>query len=125
MNDDNWAPLCPIARGATHGRTASRADDPRSEYGMASQIVLDTPLIWIDKRQTWQLAQHLGGDTLVEMIRAETHSCYLGERAVLHDWGYDCDACRLRESGWRRWRHDRPVLKATGVGNADPDRLAA
>ena len=36
-------------------------------------------------------------------MREETHSCYLGERAQRHDWGYgcgDCPACGLRRRGW-------------------------
>jgi 7-cyano-7-deazaguanine synthase len=45
----------------------------------------------------------LGGDALVELIRSESHSCYLGARDMLHDWGYGCGACPacdLRRKGW-------------------------
>ena len=72
--------------------------------GMATQLKLETPLMWLDKAQTWQLAQDLGGDTLVEAIRQDTHTCYLGQRGVLHDWGYgcgSCPACSLRARGYR------------------------
>jgi 7-cyano-7-deazaguanine synthase len=72
--------------------------------GMASRLVIETPLMWIDKAATWRMAQQLGGAVLVEMIREETHSCYAGDRVHRHDWGYGCgacDACRLRENGWR------------------------
>ncbi len=75
--------------------------------GMESRLVLDTPLMWIDKAETWQLAQDLGGEALVELIVAQTHTCYLGDRVHRHDWGVGCgtcDACRLRAAGWRRWR---------------------
>ena len=75
--------------------------------GMQRRFVLETPLMWRDKAATWQLALSLGGDPLVELIRTETHSCYLGERSTLHDWGYGCGtcpACELRASGWQRWR---------------------
>ena len=50
------------------------------------------------------LARELGGDTLVELLRRDTHSCYRGRRDALHDWGYgcgDCPACDLRRRGWR------------------------
>ena len=75
--------------------------------GMQRRFVLETPLMWRDKAATWELARELGGDALVELIRTETHSCYLGDRAQRHDWGYgcgECPACELRSSGWQRWR---------------------
>jgi 7-cyano-7-deazaguanine synthase len=75
--------------------------------GMQRRFVLETPLMWRDKAATWELARALGGDRLVELIRTETHSCYLGDRSELHEWGYGCGtcpACELRASGWQRWR---------------------
>ena len=75
--------------------------------GMQRRFVVETPLMWRDKAATWELARELGGDPLVELIRIETHSCYLGDRSTLHEWGYGCGACpacELRASGWRRWR---------------------
>ena len=75
--------------------------------GMQRRFVLETPLMWRDKAATWELAASLGGDQLVELIRVETHSCYLGDRTRLHDWGYGCGtcpACELRAHGWQRWR---------------------
>lgn len=71
--------------------------------GMERRFVIHTPLMWRDKKATWVLARDLGGDALVELIRAESHSCYLGERGTLHDWGYGCGtcpACELRRTGW-------------------------
>jgi 7-cyano-7-deazaguanine synthase len=75
--------------------------------GMNRRFVLQTPLMWRDKAATWELARSLGGEALVETIRVETHSCYLGDRTRLHDFGYGCGtcpACELRADGWRRWR---------------------
>jgi 7-cyano-7-deazaguanine synthase len=74
--------------------------------GMHHRCVIHTPLMWRDKRATWELAQELGGDTLVELIREESHSCYLGERGQRHDWGYgcgQCPACDLRRKGWEAY----------------------
>ncbi|WP_431266911.1 7-cyano-7-deazaguanine synthase QueC [Dankookia sp. P2] len=71
--------------------------------GMERRFVLHTPLMWIDKAATWQLAADLGGETLVSLVREETHTCYLGDRTQRHDWGYGCGtcpACDLRQRGW-------------------------
>ena len=75
--------------------------------GMATNLSIETPLMWLDKAATWQLAQQLGGDALVECVRTETHTCYLGERGALHDWGYGCGrcpACELRARGYHAFR---------------------
>ncbi|NRR34358.1 7-cyano-7-deazaguanine synthase QueC [Oxalobacteraceae bacterium] len=74
--------------------------------GMDTRLKLETPLMWRDKRQTWELAQELGGQALVDLIRDDTHTCYLGERGALHDWGYgcgSCPACALRARGYRQF----------------------
>lgn len=75
--------------------------------GMDQRFVLHTPLMWIDKAQTWELCRNVGGSQLVEIIRHESHSCYKGDRTHEHDWGYgcgECPACDLRAEGWRRFR---------------------
>jgi 7-cyano-7-deazaguanine synthase len=80
--------------------------------GMASRIVLHTPLMWRNKAATWQLAGDLAGQQLIDLILEESHSCYLGERTTRHDWGYGCghcDACRLRQKGWLEFAHSRPT----------------
>jgi 7-cyano-7-deazaguanine synthase len=74
--------------------------------GVEGRLVIETPLMWLDKAATWELAQVLGGDALVDMIVEETHTCYLGERSVSHPWGRGCGACpacELRRSGHERW----------------------
>ena len=74
--------------------------------GMGSRSVIHTPLMWIDKAETWALANKLGGRELVELITTGTHTCYLGERDQLHDWGYGCGhcpACELRIEGFRAY----------------------
>jgi len=71
--------------------------------GMETRFVLHTPLMWLDKAETWHLAERIGGDALVALINRESHSCYMGDRAHLHDWGYGCGtcpACELRAKGW-------------------------
>lgn len=75
--------------------------------GMETRLVLETPLMWIDKAQTWALAEQLGGPDLVELIRAETLTCYKGDAETQNPWGRgcgECPACDLRRSGFERWR---------------------
>jgi len=74
--------------------------------GMESRLVIDTPLMWLDKAAAWALAHELGGDLLVDLIRFETHTCYHGLRAQLHEWGYgcgECPACELRKAGYEKY----------------------
>jgi 7-cyano-7-deazaguanine synthase len=78
--------------------------------GMASRLVIDTPLMWLDKAATWALARELGGAALVDIIRRETHTCYQGDREHLHEWGYGCGccpACGLRQKGYEKFAATR------------------
>jgi 7-cyano-7-deazaguanine synthase len=75
--------------------------------GIGSRFVLETPLMWLDKAATWQMAADLGGTDLVDLIRDETHTCYLGERTERHEWGFgcgQCPACKLRSTGYARYQ---------------------
>ncbi len=75
--------------------------------GLDRLLTIETPLMWIDKSATWQMAQDLGGAALVDLIREHTHTCYLGDRSTRHPWGYGCDqcpACTLRRKGWEQWQ---------------------
>jgi 7-cyano-7-deazaguanine synthase len=75
--------------------------------GMDRGFTVHTPLMWIDKAETWRLAESLGGAALVRLIVEETHTCYLGERGRRFDWGYgcgECPACKLRAAGWEKYR---------------------
>lgn len=79
--------------------------------GMDKRYVFHTPLMWIDKAATWDLALELGGEGLVELIRLDTHTCYKGDRSTLKDWGYgcgNCPACELRAAGWNIFADRRP-----------------
>nr|WP_091815458.1 7-cyano-7-deazaguanine synthase QueC [Brachymonas denitrificans] len=82
--------------------------------GMDKRLLIDTPLMWIDKAQTWQLAHELGdasgvadgGKALVDLIVEHSHTCYLGDREHRHAWGYgcgSCPACELRARGYARY----------------------
>ena len=74
--------------------------------GMDAPFAIETPLMWIDKAGTWELADKLGGATLVELIVEHTHTCYTPDRTTRHAWGYGCGACPacgLRTKGWEKW----------------------
>jgi len=82
--------------------------------GMDKRFLIETPLMWIDKADTWRLAHSLGeqsglaqgGDALVNLIVEHTHTCYLGDRLHRHAWGYgcgECPACQLRARGHQRF----------------------
>ena len=83
--------------------------------GMDQRFLIETPLMWIDKAATWELAQDLGGKSgqpnggqaLVDLIVEHTHTCYLGDRTHRHAWGYGCGtcpACELRAKGYARFK---------------------
>lgn len=75
--------------------------------GMDKRYLIETPLMWIDKAETWRMAERLGTSALVDLIVEHTHTCYLGTRDKRHAWGYgcgECPACQLRARGWDAYR---------------------
>src|SRR6201996_7318990 len=74
--------------------------------GLAREVKVHTPLMWIDKAATWRLAEELGGKALVDLIVQETVTCYEGNRTHRHAWGYGCGkcpACALRAAGYEKY----------------------
>jgi 7-cyano-7-deazaguanine synthase len=74
--------------------------------GVDAPMTIETPLMWMDKAQTWALTDQLGGDALNDIVVEHTHTCYLGDRDKRHAWGYGCGmcpACDLRRKGYRSW----------------------
>lgn len=70
---------------------------------MDEQFVIHTPLMWLDKAQTWALADSLG---VMDIIREETLTCYNG---IPGDGCGHCPACRLRKSGLEKYLAERHV----------------
>lgn len=73
---------------------------------MGTHFDLHTPLMRLDKAQTWALAEQLGGQALVDLMVEETVTCYEGDRTHRHDWGYgcaNCPACELRAKGYEKF----------------------
>ena len=74
--------------------------------GLDQKLRVETPLMWLDKADTWALAEALGGATLTSLVIEHTHTCYNGVRETLHPWGYgcgECPACALRKAGFAKW----------------------
>ena len=77
--------------------------------GMDRPLTIETPLMYLDKAATWAIARALGGEPLVQLTIAHTHTCYLGDRTHRHPWGFGCGtcpACELRAAGWARFHAD-------------------
>ena len=68
---------------------------------MESQFILHTPLMWLDKAQTWGLADELG---VLELVRRETVTCYNG---IAGDGCGHCPACTLRREGLEKYLQSR------------------
>lgn len=78
-----------------------------TNLGMASSFRFETPLMWIDKADTYALGNTLGGTALLNIIQEYTHTCYMGDRKQRHEWGYGCGACpacELRKNGWEKYK---------------------
>ena len=68
---------------------------------MEHQFVIHTPLMWLDKAQTWALADELG---VMELVRTRTLTCYNGIPGA--GCGH-CPACKLRNEGLRKYEQQR------------------
>ncbi|MBY7649976.1 MAG: 7-cyano-7-deazaguanine synthase QueC [Candidatus Liberibacter europaeus] len=87
-----------------------RAVELALNLGMEGDFTLHTPLMWLKKQQTWQMIQNIGGQNLIDLIVEESHTCYLGVRDKLHEWGYGCNsckACQLRKKGWMEYKNTK------------------
>ena len=84
-----------------------KAQQVALSLGLDRRITIETPLMWLDKAETFALAQDLGGEALLDLIVEHTHTCYLGDRSQRHEWGYGCNscpACELRSKGWQKFK---------------------
>lgn len=74
--------------------------------GMEEQFVIHTPLMWLNKAQTWALADELG---VFELVRKQTLTCYNG---IEGDGCGHCPACKLRRDGLAQYLRLRPELSS-------------
>lgn len=62
-----------------------------------TSLVIHTPLMWLDKAQTWAMADELG---VLDLIRTRTLTCYQG---IVGDGCGHCPACKLRREGFEKY----------------------
>lgn len=70
---------------------------------MGSKVIIKTPLMSLNKAQTFELADDLGA---LSSVIEDSHTCYEGDRTKLHAWGYgcgSCPACELRKRGFQEF----------------------
>ena len=74
--------------------------------GLDKEVIIHTPLMDMNKSDVWAFSYNLGGDKFHKLLKDDTHTCYIGDRSILHEWGYgcgDCPACILRKNGYKKW----------------------
>jgi len=84
--------------------------------GLDKRVTVHTPLMWIDKADTFALAEELGGPAFLDLVIEDSHSCYLGDRSRRHDWGFGCGtcpACQLRAQGFAKFMNRREAAQET------------
>ena len=85
--------------------------------GMAKDIRFETPLMWLNKAETWALADFWGQ---LDLVRQETLTCYNG---IKGDGCGQCAACNLRANGLNQYLGDKVGVMAvmkqkTGLAQA-------
>ncbi|RAI92426.1 preQ(0) biosynthesis protein QueC [Paenibacillus pabuli] len=76
-------------------------------------FVIHTPLMWLDKAQTWKMADELGA---FDYVRERTLTCYNG---IIGDGCGECPACKLRKAGLDRYLEQRTDSATVGATGAD------
>ena len=74
--------------------------------GLDKEVIIHTPLMDMNKSDVWAFSYNLGGDKFHKLLKDDTHTCYIGDRSILHEWGYGCGACPaciLRKNGYKKW----------------------
>lgn len=75
--------------------------------GLDKRVTIHTPLMWIDKADTFGMAEQIGGKAFLDIVVEDSHSCYLGDRSRRHEWGFGCGgcpACQLRAQGFAKFK---------------------
>lgn len=74
------------------------------ELGMDYTLRIETPLMWLNKSETWALADHYGK---LELIQHHTLTCYNG---VKGSGCGDCEACNLRAKGFNEYLENKSTV---------------
>lgn len=76
---------------------------------MDQSFVIHTPLMWINKAQTWELADQLG---VFEFVKERTLTCYNG---IISDGCGECPACKLRKKGLEDYLNSKRELQGKNI----------
>ena len=71
---------------------------------MDKDFVIHTPLMWLNKQETWALSDELGA---LDYVRESTLTCYNG---VIADGCGECPACILRNQGLSQYLESKGSL---------------
>ena len=71
---------------------------------MDKDFVIHTPLMWLNKQETWALSDELGA---LDYVRERTLTCYNG---VIADGCGECPACILRNQGLSQYLESKGSL---------------
>ncbi|WP_300181170.1 7-cyano-7-deazaguanine synthase QueC [uncultured Aliivibrio sp.] len=74
--------------------------------GMDRKLRIDTPLMWLNKAETWALADKYGK---LDYVRNQTLTCYNG---VIGDGCGDCPSCDLRKNGLDDYLKNKDAVMA-------------
>ncbi|MDD9196347.1 7-cyano-7-deazaguanine synthase QueC [Aliivibrio sp. S3MY1] len=74
--------------------------------GMDRKLRIDTPLMWLNKAETWALADKYGK---LDYVRSQTLTCYNG---VIGDGCGDCPSCDLRKNGLDEYLENKDAVMA-------------
>ena len=72
--------------------------------GMDRKLRIDTPLMWLNKAETWALADKYGK---LDYVRNQTLTCYNG---VIGDGCGDCPSCDLRKNGLDEYLENKDAV---------------
>ncbi|EJN6829338.1 7-cyano-7-deazaguanine synthase [Vibrio cidicii] len=75
--------------------------------GMDKALTIKTPLMWLNKAETWALADQ---NKALQLVREKTLTCYNG---VIGDGCGDCPSCHLRKAGLDDYLNNQPLVMAS------------
>ncbi|WP_136486590.1 7-cyano-7-deazaguanine synthase QueC [Vibrio sp. H11] len=81
--------------------------------GMDRELEIRTPLMWLNKAETWAMADQ---NDALELVRNETLTCYNG---IIGDGCGDCPSCHLRKAGLNDYLENREAVMAALVSKQD------
>jgi len=79
--------------------TFIRSTNATLNLAMDEQFIIHTPLMWLNKAETWALADELG---VLDVVKKETLTCYNG---VIAEGCGHCPACKLRNTGLKEYEN--------------------